>query len=173
MRKTLSALLAAAALAAVAAQPAAADVPSTVEKWSWGARCTTPWQYGVYAYGAWGLYIDGCTVSWTCPREWRSCWVYGRSTIETQEATGNRVTLNQRTRSPYGHIDGSCDDRSSCTARTDVAGPCPACPPGQRHWILGGQTASVQCNGVRDDYIPDSQQTLGRVRCMLLASRAD
>jgi len=170
MRKTITALLAAAALAAVAAQPASADAPSTVTTSTYSAACKTIWQYGVtFQYGAWGNYIDGCTVSWKCPPEWGYCEVYGRSTIETQEATGNRVTLNQRTRSPWGHIDGSCSGSNRCTAWSMVPGPCPACAP--MSFIRAGETASVQCNGVRDDNIPDSQQTLGRVTCSLLAYR--
>ena len=166
MRKTITALLAAAALASVAAQPAAADVPSTVERTTSSARCTTGWQYGVYAaYGAWGDYIDGCTVSWTCPAAWNYCEVLGRSTIETLEETGNRVTLNQRVRSPYGHMDASCEGFDRCVASSGIAGVCPAC--GSHDFILGGQKATVQCNGVRDEDIPDREQTLARVRCQL------
>ena len=70
MRKTLTILLAVAALSAVA-QPAAADTTATFSSNhgdTWVDRgCTTVWQDGtMHAYGAWGLYIDGCTVSLTC-----------------------------------------------------------------------------------------------------------
>jgi hypothetical protein len=167
MRKIVAMLTAVAALAAVGAQTAAADAPSTVETEYIGdaiwTTCTTEWQYGAYgAYGAWGDYIDGCTVTFECP--WRYCHIYGRSSIATQELTGNRVTLNQRIRSPYAFVDASCAGRDACAAEAYVAGLCPACSR-ISDFIRYGETASVQCNGVRDEDIPDSEQTLGQVVC--------
>ena len=73
MRKTITILLAAAALAGLAAQPAAADdtytIQTTKDSWGWNTtqECFTPWREGVVGqYGAWGAYHDGCTVLLRC-----------------------------------------------------------------------------------------------------------
>jgi hypothetical protein len=83
-RSYLATLLALAALATFAAQPAAADDPSarfyasdsSTQTTRW---CETPWALGAKgAYGAWGYYIDGCTAIVKCP--WGRC--------RTMQATG-------------------------------------------------------------------------------------
>src|SRR5436190_4829947 len=68
VRAVLLGLLATAAFAAGAAQPAAADTTATVSNGTGVQICDTVWQYGtLYQWGAWGRYIDGCTASVTCP----------------------------------------------------------------------------------------------------------
>lgn len=161
------AMLMALAVIAVAASSARADVPATVTTFgseaagSYTTQCVTGWQYGVYgAHGAWGNFIDGCTVAQQCPPHWGTCHVYDKSYIETQERTGNRVTLNSRLRFHSTFIDSSCAGTDSCLIPID----------GSR-FLRGGDFASVQCNGVRDDNIPDPEQTLARVVCLIQVAR--
>jgi len=147
MRKTLIALITAAALTGAAAQTAAADVPATYTYYNEAGRiqglCTTDWQFGSYgAFGANGYYIDGCTVSLTCPAAWHVCRVETKSKIETLNKYGEVVTMNQRIWLPTGWRD------DSCTGYYDTC-----------HVVVGrygeairvgrGNTVSVQCNGVR------------------------
>ena len=61
-------------------------------------------------------------------------------------------------------MDASCAGRDACAAEAYVAGLCPACSR-ISDFIRYGETASVQCNGVRDEDIPDRDQTLARVAC--------
>jgi hypothetical protein len=148
MRKTLIALGAIAAFAA-AAQPAAADDPNatqTTNDYGSGviASCKTPNKSGVAGqYGAWGHYIDGCTVRLTCPAHLQVCQANAESRIGTEYYRGQRVTLNSRMRafSASGNEiwfrDVSCDDTDWCRTEDMVH-------------IRGGQSASVQCNGVRE-----------------------
>lgn len=60
-------------------------------------------------YGAWGNFIDGCTVTLTCRAstglagpggisDTQSCDVSGHSFIENYHHLGERVTMNARTR---------------------------------------------------------------------------
>ena len=147
MRKTISSLLAVAALA-VAAQPAAADDPSaTTTTWNYGSgvmsTCETPSRAGVLGqYGAWGYFVDGCTVRLTCPAHLRVCAARAESRIVSEPARGQRVTLNSRLRafSSSGNViwyrDVSCDNANWCRTEDLVH-------------IRGGESASVQCNGVR------------------------
>jgi len=122
-------------------------------------RCTTVWQYGIYrAYGAWGDYIDGCTAKLQCPLNAHYCHVYNYAWIETQEPTGHRVTLNSRLRWDASFKDVSCADINFCIGW--VQGVPVGLP------VIGpGVDASTQCNGVRDEDIPDRDQTLARVAC--------
>jgi hypothetical protein len=147
MRKTISSLLAVAALA-VAAQPAAADDPAaatTTSDYGSGvtSTCQTPSRVGVFGqYGAWGYFVDGCTVRLTCPAYLQVCAANAESRIVSEPFRGQRVTLNSRLRafSSSGLViwyrDTSCDNAGSCGTADLVH-------------IRGGQSASVQCNGVR------------------------
>jgi hypothetical protein len=148
MRKILASLLALGALA-VAAQPASADDPAAVTTTSWSASgvtstCQTPDQVGVYGqYGAWGYYVDGCTVRLACPSYLRVCSANANSRIVSGPDRGQRVTLNSRLRAfsasgtLFWYRDMSCAGTASC-GTVDLV------------YIRGGESASVQCNGVRE-----------------------
>ena len=162
MRKTMSTLCTVGALVALGAvaQPAAADDPNartTTNDYGNGviATCKAPNKTGVAGeYGAWGHYIDGCTVTVTCPAHLQVCEAAPESRIGTQVYRGHRVTLNSRTRAflnsgtEIWHRDVSCDNTDWCRAEDDVIN------------IRGGQHASVQCNGVRE-----SAQNRANVTC--------
>lgn len=160
MRKILPTLIALVALAA-SAQPAAADAPSTVTTneypgWHASTNCMTEWQWGEYgANGAWGDYIDGCTVARECP--WARCMVEVNTIIETEERTGHRVTANMRVRSGSSFYDESCEGVDGCVIHSEWAYP-----------IYQGTWVSVQGNGVRDENVSDSEQTEARIRCYVL-----
>lgn len=148
MRKIAVLLLTAAALAA-AAQPAAADIPSyeftSVQGTTTNHWCTTPFVYGVHGqYGAWGDFIDGCTESLSCP--WSSaggCTASEETSITTWYTRGEHVTQNARLRvyntagALVWYRDRSCAGLNTCT-NTDAI------------HIWPGESASVQCNGVRE-----------------------
>ena len=164
MRKTITSLLALGALA-VAAQPAAADDPAaTTTTTDYGSgvtsTCQTPDKIGVDGqYGAWGYYIDGCTVRLTCTNVAGNCKVSSRSIITTETWAGHRVTLNSRIRI-YGTDgslrtwrDRSCEGTNQCTAQDAT-------------WMYPGESASVQCNGVRA-----IASNRGRVRCQVNVQR--
>jgi hypothetical protein len=155
MKKTIAILAALAAVAAgvsVTASPAAADSPSATytnggNPGIVGTRtqtCDTFQTRGVLgAYGAWGYYIDGCTVRVACGSYARWCVARGDSSIGLLMARGDRVTVNSRLRidDAAGQMtwrrDKSCAGMDSCTVTDEVA-------------LQPGQTASVQCNGVRE-----------------------
>jgi hypothetical protein len=149
MRKTIAMLFALAGLAA-SAQPALADNPAaTTTNWDYGngvvSSCTTPDARGDFgAFGAWGFYIDGCTVRLTCPAHLSVCAAKAESRINTRINRGQRVTLNSRMRAfsrgteqEFWHRDVSCDKTDWCSTEDLV-------------YIRGGESASVQCNGVRE-----------------------
>ena len=148
MRKTIASLLALGALA-VGAQPALADDPAATTTTSWNASgvtstCQTPDKIGVSGqYGAWGYYVDGCTVRLTCPSYLSVCSANANSRIVSAPDRGQRVTLNSRLRafsssgSLFWYRDMSCAGRASCGTADLV-------------YIRGGESASVQCNGVRE-----------------------
>jgi hypothetical protein len=148
MRKTIASLLALGALA-LGAQPAMADDPAAVTNTSWNgagytSTCQTPDKIGVSGqYGAWGYYVDGCTVRLTCPSYLSVCSANASSRIVSAPDRGQRVTLNSRLRafsasgSLFWYRDTSCEGRPSC-GTTDLV------------YIRGGESASVQCNGVRE-----------------------
>ena len=149
MRRTITMLFTLGALAA-SAQPALADNPAatTPPPWDYGtgvmASCVTPNARGdLGAFGAWGFYIDGCTVRLTCPSHLSVCAAKAESRIATQTYRGQRVTLNSRMRAfsngtaqEFWHRDVSCDNTDWCRTEDLV-------------YIRGGEAASVQCNGVR------------------------
>jgi hypothetical protein len=174
MHKILTTLLAAAALAGAAAQPAAADnwyssygtsyVPGWDEYENW---CSTPLSKGAqYANGAWGWFVDGCTTRrYTCPK-WHTdgCRIQMISEFRASPYEGiYRTTQNARLRlwwddgSYAGHVDRGCD-RSYGT-----------CSNYYLTWIYPGQSATVQCNGVYGFYVGyRSYSNLGATnRCSL------
>jgi hypothetical protein len=146
MRKIAVLLFTVSALAA-AAQPAAADVPATYTYSTQGSvrtyTCVTPYTGGVFGqFGAWGDYIDGCTVRLYCPSTSYTCTASEETSIATKAYRGERVTQNARLRvfNSSGTLvwwrDRSCADIDFCVNRDAVR-------------IWGGESASVQCNGVR------------------------
>jgi surface antigen len=154
MRKTL-ATLAVIATGAVAfgsaASPASADDPNATTSYGYnpgvfyGYSCATTFKSGVQGqYGAWGNFIDGCTAGrLVCPADVQRCDVNGDSFIENYNHRNERVTMNSRIRRYdagvhlYGWSDKSCDSQYD---RCDVH---------DSSVIAAGQSASVQCNGVR------------------------
>jgi hypothetical protein len=158
MRKTLATLAAVAAVAAAfgtAASPASADDPNVTWSrdgyagFSSSLGCATQYKRGVNGqYGAWGFYIDGCTSKLTCPVntglfQVRYCDVSTYTFIDTYTHRGDRVTMNARLRrfdtngNVYAWSDKSCDALDTCSTE-------------QTSYIYPGQSASVQCNGVRE-----------------------
>ena len=83
--------------------------------------CATQYKFGGFGqYGAWGNFIDGCTVKLTCPvntglMDVQRCDVGANSFIDNYYYRGERLTMNARTRRfetgghVYGWRDGSCD----------------------------------------------------------------
>jgi len=155
MRKTLAtlAVLAAGAVAfGTAASPASADDPNVTYlqggtmSASRTLSCQTQYKTGVNGqYGAWGNFIDGCTAGrLVCPADVQRCDVNGDSFIENYYHRHERVTMNSRIRRYdagvhlYGWSDKSCDD--SYNDRCEVH---------DTSVLAAGQSASVQCNGVR------------------------
>lgn len=153
---TLAAIAAGAATIGATAAPASADVPNPTYSngGTLGASrtyaCRTGYTFGVNGkYGAWGEFIDGCTVRLTCPvsqfktNDVIGCAVSGYSFIDTYFQRGQQVTMNARTRryERGGHLyawkDGSCSALNRCTVNDNGS------------VIAAGQSASVQCNGVR------------------------
>jgi hypothetical protein len=142
MVKLIAALIAAVAL--VAAAPAAADDLSaqvTDERTETSAtqRCVTQYKHGDSIAG--GYFIDGCTVRLTCEAE--TCKADAYSLITNDAAYGLRVTMNSRMRrfaagreSVAGFVDKSCDNIDTCTIADEAT-------------LSRGESASVQCNGVR------------------------
>jgi hypothetical protein len=175
MRKTLAtlAVLAAGAVAfGSAASPASADDPNATYSnggyagFSRMLGCSTPYKTGVLGqYGAWGYYIDGCTSKLTCPVnpgffQTRYCTVDARSFIETEVRRGDSVTMNARLRrfdvngNVYGWSDRSCSGVDTCEV-TDSS------------IVYPGQSASVQCNGVRQARYPDGNRARDYCRVSL------
>ena len=157
MSKTLVRLAAVAAAAATfgtVASPASADDSgatfsvSTSTGVSQTYTCQTPWRFGGYGqYGAWGNFIDGCTVKLSCPSmsgtvPVRKCDVSEYSYIDNYYHRGERVTMNGRIRRydagghSYSWSDRSCDLPDRCSVSDSSV-------------IAAGQSAAVVCNGVR------------------------
>jgi uncharacterized protein YkwD len=161
---TISTLLAITTLAA-AAPSAFADAPSTPGGTNYGhgevKSCTTAYQAGVAGrYGAWGRYVDGCTVKVKCYFA-EGCTVGGRGVINDDRFDGLRVTLNSRLRilDSYGRKvlrrwDRSCDSSNFCSAGHIDAD------------LPKGNVASVQCNGVHQ-----LNTDPARVSCQIFVSR--
>lgn len=164
MRKTITIMLAAAALFGLGAQPAAADDPYAkyeTETDGVSARvgsftsqeCRTPNRTGVWGqYGAWGNYVDGCTVSRRCERD------YCRVTAATgglyspwsdKQYSNSKKTCNVRMRvfDSNGSFKWHRDASDSVTGV--YAWGCRA--DAGYAYLRRGETATVQGNGVRDD----------------------
>src|SRR3954452_11666623 len=157
MRRTLATLAvrrAAAAALGPTAGPASADDPNVTYSsggtpgFSHTYGCATQYKLGSFGqYGALGSFLDGCTVKLTCPAntgliDVQRCDVSGYSFIDNYYYRGERVTMNARIRRfeggghLYGWSDGSCDGKDRCEVNDSSV-------------IAPGQSASVQCNGVR------------------------
>ena len=149
MRKIAVVLVAAATLG-VAAQSASADVPNPdYQVINYGPvkdfTCRTAPVFGIDGqYGAWGHFIDGCTVRLGCPSTNfnKTCLVFAQTSIYA-ESGAPRVTQNARLRAIRGSDnkvvwfrDKSCAGHGSCSNTASVR-------------ISRGNYASVQCNGVR------------------------
>ena len=161
--RTFAVLAATAATALAAAGTASADVPNAkVQTFPSSTQiyqvCDTPYSYGVpFAYGAWGDFVDGCTVRLTCPSaNPRPCrvssdaeftaLVYGRYSKVTQNAR-LRVFANASATTTNWWRDRSCSgDDSYCESSDSTT-------------INPGQAASTQCNGVREHYAGAPQAT--------------
>jgi surface antigen len=158
MRTTLAALatVATAAVAfGTAASPASADDPNVTYShggtmaFSRTLGCTTQYKTGVLGqYGASGYFIDGCTVKLDCPSHTglasvKHCDVSGYSFIDTYYDRGDRVSMNSRIRrlDAGGRVSGWSD--RSCWGPN-------RCENTDSSVIYPGQSASVQCNGVRE-----------------------
>ena len=158
MRKIIITMLAAAALVALAAQPAAADNPYashwvSIDNYQyWGgemSNCQTPNASGVnHQYGAWGYFVDGCTTrTEICQRD--RCWFHAMSEMTSTLGNGyDKRTQNARTRvyrnsggPETSHMDQSCAAYYAyqrCT--TDYSDT-----------VWRGQAVTIQCNGVHSD----------------------
>jgi hypothetical protein len=154
MRKTITTLLALGAIAA-GAQPVAAAVPpgddpeavfTDIADYGTGVTqgCSTSYKEGVPGEGgAWGSFISGCTVKLECPATKNACLAVAYSRIFTEHEIGDRVSLNSRTRMFDPGADTTGRWRDYSCAGIDW------CAAQDRVEIKGGESASVQCNGVR------------------------
>jgi hypothetical protein len=148
------------------ASPAAADDPGAKTYWRYDQQtsdylspCYTPFRTGVPGqYGAWGNYIDGCTVRYTCPTYVSNCGAIGSGGLRTMDRLGHRVSANMRIRlfsasgASLGWQDASCSGQNDCSTQE------------RSFYLRPGQSASVQCNGVRES-LPNT----GSVSCLLRA----
>ncbi len=159
----------AAAVAALAlsasAQPADAALASN-EDYGTGhyVDCSPDHQAGVHGqYGAWGSYVGGCTTVRVKCTSYPVCLVSNRSTINTEQFWGNRVTLNTRIRffntsgAVRGWRDRSCEGTNFC--RAEDAG---------NFGLNYGESATVECNGVRQTVAGNR----ARAHCSLNVTRA-
>jgi len=124
------------------------------------STCSPDHQTGVLGqYGAQGYFISGCSVRLTCTGS-APCRVSERSTITTELLYNHSVTLNTRIRyiSSTGAVTGwrdrSCAGTNFCRAEDETM-------------IYPGQSASVECNGVRQN-----ATNRGRVRCHIHLTRS-
>jgi hypothetical protein len=151
MRKLLISLLAVAALGATASSALADDPAATyIDSYSansLGRQCDVPYRTGVLGqYGAWGYFVDGCTVMVRCPTG-RTCTAEGWGWTQTRDwdddGVGDRVTNNARLSIRSGFFNTMIWRRDDTCAGPEV------CFATGRTTLTGGQKAAVQCNGVR------------------------
>lgn len=123
--------------------------------------CTTPWWVGVKGqYGAWGYYNRGCTATAKCPASAKTCNAISAAQFDSETKTGQRTTLNSRMRVvsaagvEFWHRDSTCDAPDRCQATDMVV-------------IRGGETATVQCNGVH----ANTPQNRSRIGCEIFVNR--
>jgi hypothetical protein len=109
------------------------------------------------SYGAQGFFIDGCTSPRVyCP--WgRVCVVNTANNIDTRQHYGHWMTQNARVRvfNSSGQVrwqhDKSCGNTNMCSNYDYYA------------YIYGGESATSQCNGVRDNW--NRMSSLSRNYC--------
>ncbi|MEV4421119.1 hypothetical protein AB0L40_14235 [Patulibacter sp. NPDC049589] len=125
------------------------------------AECTTPQWIGTEAAG--GVFQPGCAVAVACPPEARTCNVRAESRHTLERAVGeDRVSLNSRITTfsaggvAFFHRDGSSAG-VGFTRNED---------PGVI--IRGGESARVECNGVR---IAPSAPNRSQIGCSLTLER--
>lgn len=165
MRKTIAIMLAAAALVGLGAQPAAADDPdaqvSSSSSWFYQSQeCWTPYRHGVYGqYGAWGNYVDGCTVGLRC--ESPACYVdeaIATLSVNPSDMTyaNNQLTCNVRLRifGPSWNLRFQRD--ASGTASGTYGRQCKA-NVGRGFQALRGDIVTLQGNGVRSNWSGSAQ----------------
>jgi hypothetical protein len=144
-RSFLATLIAVAALATVAAQPAAADNPSALFYGSTDSTqttrwCETPWVGGVKgAYGAWGYYIDGCTASVMCP--WSRCRTMSAQGIVRSAGVYTTCNTAVRVFTSSGYLRWRTD-RSGASSSGDCRNLSGAPLTSYGEWV------TVQTNGV-------------------------
>jgi hypothetical protein len=150
MRKGLIALAVTVTAFTGVAGVAAADDPNPYVNGQRGANyewasCTSHETIGYLGqYGAQGFFIDGCTSPRVyCP--WgRVCVVNTANNIDTRPHYGHWMTQNARVRvfNSSGQLrwqhDSSCGNTNMCSNYDYYA------------YIYGGESATSQCNGVRD-----------------------
>lgn len=108
-------------------------------------HCTTDLASGVLGQGgANGFFVNGCTVKLFCPPSATVCKASADSRINLEFYNDQKVTMNSRLRVfsgsnvEYWHRDTSCANTNWCEVEDVVM-------------IRGGEGASVQCNGVREN----------------------
>jgi surface antigen len=154
MRKTIATLAAVAAAAAAfgtIASPASADDPNATTSYGYNPgvfyaySCATTFKSGVYGqYGAWGNFIDGCTAGrLVCPANVQRCDVNGDSFIENYYHRNERVTMNSTIWRYDAGVHYYARSDKSCNSYYD------RCDVHDTSVLAAGQSASVQCNGVR------------------------
>ena len=160
IRATILVALAGMAMMATA-QPASAALAENEDYGTVAFKtCMPDYQTGVQGqYGAWGTFISGCTVQIQCTGS-AACRVSNRSMLVTENWTGGRVTMNARIRyiNSAGQVTGwrdkSCDGTNWCRVDDET-------------YIQPGQSASVECNGVRAN-----GANRGRSRCGIILTRS-
>jgi uncharacterized protein YkwD len=167
MRVTKSVLAVAVATVAMSAgaQSAHATLASNVDYGTGQyVDCSPNHSAGVNGqHGAWGSYVGGCMTPAVKCTSYPVCLVSMRSTINTEQFSNNRVTLNTRLRyynssgAVYGHRDKSCEGINYC--RAEDAGPTIG--------LKFGESASVECNGVRETVAGNR----ARAHCSLTLTR--
>jgi hypothetical protein len=152
LRKLAALVVTAVATLGIAASTASADVTNAqYSVVNYGPKklftCTTPLSNGVFGqYGAWGDYMDGCTVRLSCPSGTPRCTAWEGTSISAYGSPAPRVTQNARlrvinsfTNQVVWFRDRSCSGVTSCGNSDAIT-------------LVGGQAASVQCNGVREHF---------------------
>lgn len=143
------------------AQPASAALAENEDYGTVAFKtCMPDYQTGVQGqYGAWGTFISGCTVQIQCTGS-APCRVSNRSMLVTESWGGGRVTMNARIRyinsagAVTGWRDKSCEGTNWCRVDDET-------------YIQPGQSASVECNGVRAN-----GANRGRSRCGIILTRS-
>jgi uncharacterized protein YkwD len=156
-------VLAVAAMSLTAGVHAASAVYAIQDDWGTGAvyECGPGYSVGVLGLpGTTGFFMDGCTVQLKCAGA-APCRVSSRSTTNTQNWVGHWAANNSRIRyintagAVTGWRDHSCTNTNYCTGEDETS-------------INPGESASVQCNGTRQN-----APNMGGVRCMIVLTHTN